>query len=88
MGYLTPDGGQAALNLYDDWCDHAVQPIRSLSEDIELATQMVRNFDSKLRAPDAIHVAIAKRNNLVLATFDQNLAEAARRFHVTSVIPD
>jgi hypothetical protein len=34
--------------------------------------------DGRLRAPDALHIAVAQRIDATLATFDANLARAAR----------
>jgi predicted nucleic acid-binding protein len=49
---------------------------------------MVRDFDSKLSAPDAIHLAVAKLRGLVLVTFDQRLSDAARRENIKIVVPE
>jgi predicted nucleic acid-binding protein len=37
----------------------------------------IRRLDLPLKAPDAIHIAIAQRVNAQLATFDQQMANAA-----------
>ena len=39
---------------------------------------LVRDFTTKLTAPDALHLASAKNAGATLATLDVRLAEAAR----------
>jgi predicted nucleic acid-binding protein len=38
----------------------------------------VRDYSTKLSAPDALHLASAKNAGATLATFDARLADAAR----------
>lgn len=56
-------------------------------EDILTAERLVRAFELKLRAPDAIHAAVCLRHNYQLATLDNNLAEAARLLGVACINP-
>ncbi len=48
------------------------------AQDFSLADRLVRNYTTKLSAPDALHLAAAKNAGAALATFDARLAEAAR----------
>ena len=60
-------------------------PVRA---DYELATRLVENFESGLRAPDALHLAIAQNNGVgALATGDKVLAEAAAALGLTPIVP-
>jgi uncharacterized protein len=43
-----------------------------------LAERLIRDFATKLSAPDGLHLASAKNARAALATFDARLAEAAR----------
>lgn len=52
----------------------AFRPV--LAEDVVAAQHLVRDLEP-LRAPDAVHLAIAIRLNFPIATFDQGLATAA-----------
>jgi predicted nucleic acid-binding protein len=52
------------------------------------AGQIVRDFTTKLSAPDAIHLAMTRHLGMTLATFDDRLAEAAQRHAVPVIIPD
>ena len=54
-------------------------------EDVVEAGRLVRDFEP-LRAPDALHLAIAMRLELPVATFDEGLATAVRAT-VGAVIP-
>lgn len=55
--------------------------------DISTAERLVRAFELKLRAPDAIHAAVCLRHNYQLATLDANLAHAARLIGVACINP-
>lgn len=57
--------------------------IFATERDLSRAEELVRMLETKLRAPDALHLAIAERLRAKLATFDQTLAEAARTVGVT-----
>lgn len=55
--------------------------------DVSTAERLVRAFELKLRAPDAIHAAVCLRHNYQLATLDTNLAYAARLLGVACINP-
>jgi predicted nucleic acid-binding protein len=57
------------------------------SRDIRAAERLVRAFELKLRAPDAIHLAVCLRHDLRLATLDKKLAHAARALGVVCINP-
>ena len=46
--------------------------------DFAHAERLIRDFATKLAAPDALHLASAKNSGAALATFDARLADAAR----------
>lgn len=48
------------------------------SSDFEQATEWIMTMKHSLRAPDAIHLAVAAREDAVLWTLDQALARAAK----------
>lgn len=56
-------------------------------DDIRTAERLVRAFELKLRAPDAIHAAVCLRHNYQLATLDTNLVYAARLLGVACINP-
>ena len=88
MSHLSAADGSAALDLFDEWIARTAQVVSSSGEHMEAAGRMVRNFDTKLSAPDAIHLALAKYHGLILATFDERLGDAARRENVKTVVPE
>src|SRR6266446_5559455 len=56
----------------------AAAPAELNSADARLAYTYVRRFELMLRAPDALHLAIARRIDATLVTLDRRLARAAR----------
>jgi uncharacterized protein len=88
MKRLTAETADLALSRFDDWLSRTVQVVRCAPEQMAAAGQIVRDFTSKLSAPDAIHLAITRQSGAMLATFDDRLAEAARRHAVPVMIPD
>ena len=52
-------------------------PVDIAATDARLAYIYVRRFDLGLRAPDALHLAIARRLDATLVTLDRRLAAAA-----------
>ena len=87
MKRLTAETANLAFGRFDDWLSRTVQIVRCAPEHMAAAGQIVRDFTSKLSAPDAIHLAITRLSGATLATFDDRLAEAARRHAVPVMIP-
>ncbi len=56
--------------------------------DSELADELVRQFPTKLAAPDALHLASAVNLDATLVTFDQRLAEEARMREANVTAPN
>jgi uncharacterized protein len=88
MNRLPVEIANIALRRFDDWLSRTVQIVRCAPEQMAAAGQIVRDFTLKLSAPDAIHLAITRHSGATLATFDDRLAEAARRHAVPVMIPD
>jgi predicted nucleic acid-binding protein len=76
-GRLSPSEASAALASFDLLAARS-RPLRHGRADFEAAEKLVRDFTTKLAAPDALHLASAKNAGAVLATFDARLADAAR----------
>jgi predicted nucleic acid-binding protein len=87
MKGLTAEDASLALRRFDDWLSRPVEIIRCVPEQMAAAGQIVRDFTTKLSAPDAIHLAITRHLSATLATFDDRLADAARRHAVHFTIP-
>jgi predicted nucleic acid-binding protein len=80
---MTRDVALKLFADFDVWLAHAVQRVEISSADVTAATTMLRRLDLTLRAPDAIHLAIAQRAGAELATFDARQAAAARAIGLT-----
>ncbi|MBX3476935.1 MAG: type II toxin-antitoxin system VapC family toxin [Brevundimonas sp.] len=76
MGRLADKARRGLEIRLDAWLGGR-EVIDVLNEDVVLARDLVRG-DVRLRAPDALHLAIALREGLPLATLDRDMAAAAR----------
>lgn len=81
--------GQAseAIHLFDSWASELGQPISVDPSDVREANLLVRQFELKLRTPDALHLAICRRLGARMVTLDNNLANAARAVDVAFINP-
>jgi len=66
-----------ALNDFDLWSNRVARPVPIDDGDIVQANLFVRRA-AKLRAPDALHIAICVRIGARLLTFDKVMGDAAR----------
>lgn len=85
-GRLDAGQGARVLHTFDAWLGTSAEAVPLEPDDARVATAFVRRFDLGLRAPDALHLAICKRLNLPLLTFDARQAAAARALGV-GVVP-
>jgi uncharacterized protein len=77
VGRLTP--GQVESALLDlDAMRANCQQLTPGPIDFVTAERLIRDFTTKLAAPDALHLASAKNAGATLATLDARLAEAAQ----------
>ncbi len=76
-GALAPEDAHAKLADFDIWRAAEAQLIDIEGSDVRLAGVLVRRFELKLRAPDALHLAISRRLDAPLITMDRKLAQAA-----------
>ena len=85
-GRLAPDEREAAEDGLDQWLAQGVRLLDVGSDDVRAARTLIR-FDPLLRTPDALHVALAERFGLSLATYDQRLAASAARIGIEAIQP-
>jgi predicted nucleic acid-binding protein len=78
------DASDAAQRLadFDVWRASTTEPADFHAADMRLAYAFVRRFELMLRAPDAVHLAIARRLDAPLVTLDRRLAAAARELGI------
>lgn len=82
MALLTDADASARLADFDAWRAAVSSPVDIAVSDARLAYIFVRRFDLGLRAPDALHLAIARRLDATLVTLDRRMATAARELGV------
>ena len=76
---LSRAEANGALLLFDAWRARGAQGVEILSEDLRAADHIIRSLDHALKAPDAIHIATARRLGAPIATFDLTMAREAER---------
>jgi predicted nucleic acid-binding protein len=81
-GRLSADDARALLASFDAWRATSAIPAQLAPSDVEVADLYVRRFDLMLRMPDALHIALCRRDRHVLVTLDRRMAEAARALGV------
>ena len=67
-----------AFDAMDLWVGRLTERVPVVARDIEMAETIIRGQDTRLRTPDALHVAIAQRLGAELVTFDKVMSDAAR----------
>jgi hypothetical protein len=86
-GLLDDAGASSRLADFEAWRAATTSPIDLHAADARLAYAYVRKFDLALRAPDALHIAIAHRHDATLVTFDRRMARAAAQLGVAAEMP-
>lgn len=86
QGRLEVDERDEAENALNDWLDGHAREEPLMPVDALLTRDLIHRH-SKLRTPDALNLAIVLRTGEALATYDHDLADAARVEGVTVVSP-
>jgi predicted nucleic acid-binding protein len=87
MGLMEGADAGARLADFDAWRAATSSPVDVQPSDARLAYAYVRRFDLRLRAPDALHLAIARRIDATLVTLDRRLAHAAADIGIAVTVP-
>jgi predicted nucleic acid-binding protein len=87
IGLLDGVDAAARLGDFDVWRAATSMPVDVHAADVRLAYAYVRRFDLMLRASDALHIAIARRLDVMLVTLDRRLASAAQALGITVEMP-
>jgi uncharacterized protein len=86
-GRLQASEGKACLSDFDVWRAAMTRPAEIHAVDVRVAGSYVRQFDLALRVPEALHLAIARRLDLVLVTLDRRMVAAAKELGVAVEVP-
>lgn len=71
------------FSMFDTWRARTATECWVEASDVATASAILRRLELSLRTPDALHLAMARRIGVPLATFDQRLAEIAMQNGVT-----
>jgi len=78
MGQVSHEARLEAEHSLDVWLS-GIDRAPVLAADFEAARDLIRSDRVRLRTPDALHLAIARRLSARLATVDARMAEAAEQ---------
>jgi predicted nucleic acid-binding protein len=70
---------RTALGTFDEWRRRSTTRRLTSAGDIAACERLVRRFELRLQAPDALHIAIALADGATLVTFDERQAQAMRQ---------
>ena len=84
-GALTVAQARKLIVEFDAIVADALHVLTPTVNDFTLAQLYVANFSSKLRAPDALHLAVAHNNDAeFVATLDEGMLFAAKKLKVAA----
>ena len=85
MGALTVAQARRLIAEFDAMVADALILLTPTANDFMLAQQYVANFSTNLRAPDALHLAVAHNNDAeFVATLDEGMLFAAKKLKVAA----
>ena len=80
---LQLDEARSIEARFASWVADNAETVNLEPSDVQRARNWINTFTTALRAPDALHLAIAARTGATVLTFDRQLAGCARTFGVT-----
>lgn len=87
VGSLNAPETTAVFSEFDMWRANTSASCRVESEDIVACEGFLRRIEPPLATADALHIAVARRLDLPLATFDRQMARAALALGVNLAVP-
>jgi hypothetical protein len=87
LGSIAETDADRARSMLNTMLEDTFQVVPLLEKDFHDAANMCAKWSLNLRGPDALHLAIAARLDLSLATFDRNQFAAAQHFSIPAIIP-
>lgn len=85
LGVMSPEAQSVARDAFNDLIEGEVDVLAIPEVAFVIASVMADRSDLGLRAPDALHLALARVNQVPIATNDRRLVAAAPGFGVTAV---
>lgn len=85
LGAMSRQAQSAARDAFNDLIEGEVDVLSIPEVAFVIASVMADRSDLGLRAPDALHLALARVNHVPIATNDRRLVAAAPGFGVTAV---
>ncbi len=83
MDVLTAAEGRSLIAEFESIIAASFVVLSPNSYDFELAQEYVAHFSTRLRAPDALHLAVAHNNGMeYIATLDEGMLAAAKKLKV------
>ncbi len=77
MNQITESKALTIFDSFDTWLYLYPESVPADPADIQAAAAIIRRLDLNIRAPDAIHLAIARRIGASIVTFDHRMADNA-----------
>ena len=81
---ISPSQRTVAQAAFQRFLNRYVRVIVPAVEDLHRAAELCDRWQLKLRAGDALHVAIAERRGLAICTLDQRMADVANALGVSA----
>ena len=83
MGVLTAGQGRRLIAELESMIAASLIVLIPSANDFDLAREYVANFSTRLRGPDALHLAVAHNNGVeFVATLDDGMLFAAKKLKV------
>lgn len=83
---IDPPTRDRALNKFRSETDQTYIVYPVLNEDFDTAARWCERHETGLRAGDALHLAIARRNNATLCTLDRKLYDAGQTLGIQTLL--
>ncbi len=87
MGSMDYSERAASEKSMDNWLAGNIDRIECTAIDLRIARQILRDEAAPLKAPHALHLAMALRSGSILATTDRQLARAAEALGIATNAP-
>ena len=85
MGELSATEGSSLLEVFDATIAASFVMLAPNSYDFDLAQEYITHFSTHLRAPDALHLAVAHNNGMeFVATLDEGMLAAAKKLKIAA----